>query len=405
MNLLDQEVKKKEPKGKKIVLYLLIFSIIALIFLIIMMVALKGNKSKEATLSVNGIDMRIDNNLLIADQNGVNYISIQKISKAIGYNYLTGEYKQYNEDITNTKAYVENENQIVQFEAGSNKIYKVILNSNLDYEEYNLKNNIIKQNNLLYISLDDVGVGLNITYLIKDNKILLNTTDNLTQDYQASLAQKTNNSYTTVSDSINNKKAISYDMLVVSNENQKWGVINRNNFSTIIGNKYSSLEFVESANVFIASDNNKYGVISKKPNQAPIIDLNYEEVSVVSNSPLCYQVKLAGRYGIINKDGIPIINNDYDSTGYVSQNHIEQSVLTIEGVGKDNANALVVCKQGKYGLRSLDDGSLIADCKLDKIYAKYKDGERNYYVEVQGQEIDLDRYIEYINTTTVNVGQ
>jgi len=74
-------------------------------------------------------------------------------------------------------------------------------------------------------------------------------------------------------------------------------------------------------------------------------------------------------------------------------------------VGKDNANALVVCKQGKYGLRSLDDGSLIADCKLDKIYAKYKDGERNYYVEVQGQEIDLDRYIEYINTTTVNVGQ
>lgn len=405
MNLLDQEVKKKEPKGKKIVLYLLIFSIIALIFLIIMMVALKGNKSKEATLSVNGIDMRIDNNLLIADQNGVNYISIQKISKAIGYNYLTGEYKQYNEDITNTKAYVENENQIVQFEAGSNKIYKVILNSNLDYEEYNLKNNIIKQNNLLYISLDDVGVGLNITYLIKDNKILLNTTDNLTQDYQALLAQKTNNSYTTVSDSINNKKAISYDMLVVSNENQKWGVINRNNFSTIIGNKYSSLEFVESANVFIASDNNKYGVISKKPNQAPIIDLNYEEVSVVSNSPLCYQVKLAGRYGIINKDGIPIINNDYDSTGYVSQNHIEQSVLTIEGVGKDNANALVVCKQGKYGLRSLDDGSLIADCKLDKIYAKYKDGERNYYVEVQGQEIDLDRYIEYINTTTVNVGQ
>ncbi len=407
MTLIDQEVKKEEPKGKKIVLFLLIFSILVLIMLIVMMAALAGKQTKDLTLIINGTNITIDNGLLTTDENGVNYISIQKISKTIGYNYLTGEYKQYNEDTTNTKGYLESEDQIIQFEADINKIYKTTPDSNLDYEEYELKNKILKLNNLLYIALDDVNVGLNITYSYsqKDNKILLNTVENLTEGYKTSLAQQTNNLYTAINDSFNNQKAISYDMLVVTNESQKWGVINRSNYSTIIGNKYSSLEFIESADVFIVSDDNKYGVISKEPNQKPIIDLNYEEVSVINNSPLCYQVKLTGKYGVINGEGKPIINNIYDSIGCYTQSTIEESVLVIKDLGKNKTNALVVCKEGKYGLVSLDDGAIIADCILDKIYAKNENGEKKYYIQLQEQQVSLDKYIEYINTTTVNIGQ
>ncbi len=370
------------------------------------MMALSGKQQTKAlTLSVNGSNITIEEGLLITDENGVSYISIQKISKAIGYNYLTGEYKQYNEDITNTKGYLENTNQIIQFEADTDKIYKTNPNSNLDYEEYKLNNKILKSNNLLYISLDDVNIGLNITYTYsqKDNKILLNTVENLAQSYTADFAQQTNGQLVSVSDKFNNMKAISYDMLVISNENNKWGVININDYSTIIGNKYSSLEFVESAGVFIASDNNKYGVISKESNKAPIIGLNYEEVSVISNSPLCYKVKLAGRYGIINAEGKPIINNDYESIGCISQSTIEESVLTIEDFGKNKDNLLVVCKQGKYGLRDLDDGSAIGDCILDKIYSKTENGDKIYYIQLQGQEFLLNDYVEKINTTTVNI--
>ena len=192
-------------------------------------------------------------------------------------------------------------------------------------------------------------------------------------------------------------------MLVVANENKKWGVID-NNFSTIIGNKYTSLEFVESADVFIASDENKFGVISSKPNQRPIIDLNYEEVKVISNSPLFYQVKLAGKYGVINGEGKPVINNEYDSMGYTSKSTTEISVLTIENFGKEKQNLLVVCKSGKYGLVNLETGKSVVDCNLDKIYGKSENGEKNYYIELEKQEVELGRYIEFINTSTINVG-
>lgn len=407
MTLLDQEIKKQQPKGKKIVLTLLIFSILALIMVIVMMMALAGKQTKSLSITINDAKVTIDEVLLATDERGVNYISIPKISKAIGFEYLTGEYKQYNEDTTNTKGYLENQNQIIQFVADTNKIQKITPQSNLDYEEYKLKNIILNKNNQLYIALEDLNVGLNIIYeyKIEDNQIILNTVDDLALGYNSSLPAETNNLYTNINDSFNNKKAIAYDMLVVSNQSQKLGVINRNDFSTIIGNKYSSIEFVESANVFIVSDNNKYGVIGKESNKEPIINLNYEEVSIVSNSPICYQVKLAGRYGIINKDGKPIINNDYESTGYNAQSPIEESVLTIKELGKDKETALVVCKNGLYGLMSLDDGSVIADCILEKIYSKNENGEKIYCVQLQGKEIELDRYLEYINTTTVNVGQ
>lgn len=407
MTLLDQEVKKEEPKGKKIVLFLLIFSIILLILVIVAMVALGGNKSKSLTLSVNGSNLTIDNELLVTDENGVTYISISKISKAIGYDYLTGQYKRYDEDNTNTKGYLENENQIIQFEADTNKIYKTTPESNLDYEEYELKNNILKANNLLYISLDDVNVGLNITYAYSqnDNKILLNTVENLTDEYKTSLSEKTQNQFISVSDEFSNQKALAYDMLVVSNESGKIGVINKNDFSTIIGNKYSSLEFVEYAGVFIVSDDGKYGVISTEANRNPIIDLNYEEVKVINNVPLCYQVRLSGKYALIDEEGKLIVNEVYDSIGYNSQDNSQESVLAIKDLGKDKVNALVVCKEGKYGLINLDDGTSIVDCSLDKIYSKNENGEKKYYIQLQEQEISLDKYIEYINTTTVNIGQ
>lgn len=404
--LLDQEVKKQEPKGKKLVLLLLILSIILLVFVIVAIVAIGGNQKRPLTLNVNGANVAIDNGLLVSDENGVNYISISKISKAIGYNYLTGEYKQYNEDNTNTKGYLENENQIIQFEADNNKIYKTTPNSNLDYEEYELNNKILKMNNLLYISLDDISIGLNISYAFSqaDNKIIVNTIESLTEGYKTSLPTQTDNQFVAISEEFSNEKAISYNMLVVSNENQKWGVVSSQDYSTIIGNKYSSLEFVEGAGVFIASDDNKYGVISKEPSTKPIIGLNYEEVKVINNSPLFYQVKLAGRYGIIDGKGKPIINNDYDSMGYNSQSNIEQSVLVIEGFGKNKQNLLVVSKQGKYGLVNLDDGKAVGDCILDKVYAKNENGQTRYYIQLQEKEFTLDEYIESVNTTTVNVG-
>lgn len=401
--LLDQEVKKEEPKGKKLVLLLLILSTVLLILVIVAMMVLGGNKTKPLTLSVNGTAMSIEDNLLITNESGVNYISLPQIAKfQLGYEYIRGGYLEYTE--SETKGYLESANQIIQFEAENNVIYKTEPNTSVDYEEFKLQNNIIQSNNTLYIALDDLAVGLNIvyTYSEQENKISLNTADNLIKSYQASITEDSN--IKSISDEFNNEKAICYNMLIVSNENEKWGVVNTD-FSSIITNKYSSIEFIESAGVFIVSDNGKYGVISKEPERKPILDLNYEEVNIINNEPLFYQVKLAGKYGIINAKGEPVINNLYDSMGYNTKVSTEEPVLVIKDFGKDKVNALVVCREGKYGLVNLDNGATIIDCNLDKIYAKNENSEKKYYIQLQEKEQLLEQYIAEINTTTVNVGR
>jgi len=404
MKLLDEEVKTEaeDSKNKKIILFLLVLSCILLIAIIVIMMLIPKEKVKPLTMSINGTNVKIDQGLLIKDENGVDYISIQKISKILGYEYLTGEYKQYSEDTTNTKFYLENSKQVIQFEANKNKVYKINPNLNLDYEEYTIKNKILKQNDLLYIALEDINVAMSVIYeyLIDDNKIILKSTEALYKEYKESLATQTNNTIIDISEDFDNIKSIAYNMLVVSNESGKWGVINRKDFSTIIGNKYSTIRFIEKANVFIVSDKNKFGIVNEK---GVIVELIYEEIDVINNNPLYYKVKLAGEYGVIDSEGKIIINNLYEKIGYDAQNTIEESVLVIQTMEDETkkTNMLVVCKEGKYGLVNLDDGTAVGECILDKIYSKIENGKKQYYIQLKEQEILLDKYLEYINTTTV----
>jgi len=396
MSLLDQEVKKQEPKGKKIVLFLLIFCVFALIMVIVMMMALpKEQQSKGLSMSINDQDIAVEIGMFATDENGVNYISIQKIATPLGYDYLTGEYQKYNEDTTNTKCYLESINQVIQFEEGTNKIYKINPNSNLDYEEYELKYKILKQNNILYIALNDINIALNVTYSYSqnDNKYILKTIDELYKEYETDLSTKSNGSLTGISDNFNNKKAIAYDMLVVSNSNGKWGVVNTSDFSTIIGNKYSSIEFVESADVFIVSDNGKYGLINK---DGLIVKLNYDNLKIINNNPLSYEIKIGEKSAILNKEGKAITINSYDSIGYSSEDSSEKGILVIEKIEDNEVNLLVVCKDGKYGLLDLDNGNAIGECIIDRIYSKIEDGEKTYYIQYQEQEILLKTYIEKV---------
>jgi len=404
MSLLDQEVKKEEPKGKKIVLFLLILSIFVMIMIIVMMMALSEKQSNSGlSVKIDSADIVPSEGLLTVDENGVQYISIQKIAKSIGYNYLTGEYKQYNEDTTNTKCYLESTDRVIQFEGGSKIVYKISPASNLDYEQYELTNKILKQNNLLYVALDDVDVALDLICSKKENVILIKTVETLNEEYKTTVPKQTNNLQITVSDDFNNKKTIPHDMIVVSNEAGKWGVVKSSDFSTIIGNKYSTIEYIEQGNVFIVSDDNKYGVINNEGKI--IIDLNYESIKVINNNPLCYEIKSGQKLAIVNEKGMPITNNLYESIGCNSQNNDEGSVIAIKKFGENKINLLVVCKNQKYGFINLDKGTSIGDCVLDKVYLKTENGKKVYYVQVQEQEILLDKYLEYINTTTVNVGQ
>lgn len=400
MSLLDQEVQEsKEPKGKKIVLMLLIACIILLVLLLVIMYAMSGNISKPLSLTINNNAITVDNSIIITDQNGINYIAIEKIANQTGYQYLRGGYLEYVED--NTKCYLEKENQIIQFEANSNIIYKTKTDSNIEYEKYELKNNIIQSNNILYIALEDLNVGLNVvcSYVEQENKIAISTVEQLTTDYITSIPANTQ--YTAVSEEPNNKKAIAYNMIVVSTANNRWGVIDAN-YSTIISNKYSSMDYVEAYQLFIVSDGNRYGVITS--NGAAVIDLNYDEIEIINYYPLLYKVKQNNKYGVIDEEGKTVVNIQYDKLGYESTETGINSTMIIENINSDNESGIVVSNGGKYGIVNLSDGTVVSDCVLDKIYSKTENnGSKVYYIELQQTEVDLNRYIEYLNTSRVDI--
>lgn len=392
MNLLGNE-PKQEVKGKKLVLTLLIISIILLIFILIMMFALGGRKTKTLGLNIDGADIQITENMLISKENGT-YISLEKLSPLLGYNYLRGGYLEYVED--NTKCYLQNETQIIGFEANTNEIYKTTQNSTTDYEYYKLNNNIIQENGMLYIELEDLNVACNAYYTFSETayKILLYTPKNLTTAY----ATQFSNEGFTIDSNYNNQKAMAYNMVVVSNENGRMGVVDWD-ANPIISPKYTTMEFDEFSQSFIVSDENKYGVIPKQGNNV-IVELKYEDIKVINYSPLLYQVKLNNKFGILNKSGQTIVNAEYDKIGFTSSSNTIESTLIIKDI--NDQDGIVVCKNGKYGLISLSTGRAIFDCNVDKIYSKTdNNGKKSYYIELQNTEIDLATYIDYINTTTV----
>ena len=395
MDLLGNEPQKQQKtNGQKIVLMLLITLIILSILVLILIFALKGNKTKTLALVIDNNNVPITQSMLISNENGVNYISLKEISSFIGYNYLRGGYGEYEEK--KTKCYLENENQIIGFETNSNKIYKTIQNSKTDYEYYNLKNKIIQSNDILYIALEDLIVGCNVSYKFSEEeyKIIVDTPENLAKKYETDFEGKG----LKIDDDVTNKKAIPYNMYVVSNENGKLGVVDATT-NTIIGQKYSTINYDEFSQRFVVSNNNKYGIISKEGKI--IVELKYEDIHIINYSPLIYEVELNKKVGVIDEKGNIIVNIEFDKLGCYENTSLREPVLIIKDLN-ESKEYLVVCNEGKYGLVDMKTGETILSCETEKIYGKKdKSGKIQYYVQQQQTEIELNKYIEYINTTTV----
>ena len=112
---------------------------------------------------------------------------------------------------------------------------------------------------------------------------------------------------------------------------------------------------------------------------------------------------LNDKYGILNEYGNTIGKIEYDKIGYKPTSNVVKSALVVDKLTEDNLTGIVVCKQEKYGIINMETGEMIAECELDKIYSKDTDiGEEKYYIELKQNEIELDRYIEYINTIRVD---
>ena len=400
MDLLEKEVAKNNNNSskKRIILILLILCVFMLVMLLVMIAALKGKTPVKEALFVNDEEVQIDNKLLITDEQGNKYISIELAGQLIGYKFYNGGYGKNEED--RNKCYLQNNYEVVGFELNKDEIYKINLNEKIESQKFKLTNKLQKSDEgMLYASLNDFSMACNVACeMSQDGKQLkFATCDHLATLYTESIKEE--DKYKSVTEDYYNKKAIYYNMIIVS-DGVNYGVID-NSLKTIIGAKYKSLLFNEYIQCFIAQSNGKYGILSKEGNVQ--IKFEYDSIKLLNYDPLLYQVSQNDKYGVLDKDGNKIIDIEYDNIGYNYQNK-EQSelLLIVEDINNKNEKGLVVCKDGKYGIINIKTGETILNCELEKIYKKtLEDGTQNYYIQIKGYEYELEEYVEYINTTTV----
>ena len=131
----------------------------------IILTVLNNNQPIKEALFVNGEESQIKEGLIITDEVGTKYISLQLGGELLGYKYYNGEYGENEED--KNKCYLESNNEIIGFELDANNIYKIDINANIGRQKIELKNKVIKDSvGNLYVSLEEFAKVCNVVYNI-----------------------------------------------------------------------------------------------------------------------------------------------------------------------------------------------------------------------------------------------
>ena len=442
MNLIDDtdiNYNKKKNNMKKIMAIIIILIVILLMVIIGLVVWMFYLQSQMLKVSIDGKSITtIPSDLFVFEDNTV-YTAIKDFSSYVNYEAHNGD--EVSED--ETKCFVRNTSENAYYTLGEAKIYKKLTSGDNDYEYFDIELPVKMINGKLYSSIEGIQRGFNVqfTYNQNTNQITIFTLPYLANWYTA---QYEDSAIGGDNAKFSNQKAILYNMLVVKNTNNEYGVISVDPNATrteIIGTKYKEITFVESTRDFIVkttdnkmgiisydsttkispeyddvkqidkdlklylvtNNNNKQGVINDSGRT--ILYLEYDDIGIessrfpedaIKNQYILYDayipVMRAQKWGIMDKNGNTIIPLEYDSLGCTksgssSSSEYNSTILIPE------YNAIVVSQNGKYGLVDVR-GNVIMTCGADAIYSKTSGGEMSYWLVVQNNEIDL---LDYLN--------
>lgn len=436
----------KSKKWSTLVLVLIVLTFIAIIGVICTILYIQKSAFR---VYINGASVNLPKDILIMNEDSDKiYIDIKGIAKYLGYDAHNGEYKLSTED-TN-KCWVNGENETASFFLNSNKISKVKVNSQDDYEDYIIADPVVNRNGKLYCTQEGIKIGFNITfnYNKQANKIEMYTLPHLIETYTA---QFKTYGYDGLSRNFNNQKAILYNMFVVKKDNNQYGVVTSKN-QEIISPRYSDMDFNESAGEFyVKNSSGKVGIITD--DGITKINLIYDQINMIDKNLGLYAVKSNNKYGVIGNAGNIVIHLEYDQVGVTSSqfanNGISNKYLLFE-------NAIPVCQNKKWGMFDINgnmimplewdtmgysagsSGSLqnknvnnvliipsykaivvgkekevnnkktkeyaiydykgeqIIPCRLSNVYFITNAGVNTYYMEYEGHTLDVEKYIERI---------
>ncbi len=434
----------KQEKNKKISRIIIICIVLVFIAIIAIMCTIIYLQQNALKVYIDGVSVNLPADTIIIDESsGKIYVDIKGIASYLGYDSHNGEYKLFTED-TN-KCWVNCENETASFFLNSNRISKVEPDETKDYEDYLITDPVININGKLYTTSEGIKIGFNVLfdYNEQSNNIQIRTLPYLVERYTTIFK---NYGYSGVSNNFNNQKAILYNLFVVRKDNGLYGVVDANN-QEVISSRYESMEFNENLKEFFVSNtskkvgivtqegvtkinllyddidmldknnglylvknNNKYGVLGNTGNI--VIHLEYDQIGVdttkfpndtIKNKYLLFEnaipVYQNKKWGLFDKTGKMILPVEYDQIGYVaSSNNSNRNVNNLLII--PNCKAIVLGKTydkiTQYGIYNYL-GEQLVPCRLDSAYSITNAGVDTYYMEYQGQTLEIESYIQRVH--------
>lgn len=409
----NRKVKNKRQKNKNGNIKAVVIAIvITFILIVIIAVLLMKVSSIDNTLKVfvDGKKIEIDESTIVIEGDKV-YLNVKKIAPKLGYRAHSGEYKIEEED--DTKVFVENENETASMFINSKIISKIEPNSNNDYKNYEMSENLKDINGNLYIISDGIEIACNVKVIRQNYRIDFLTIDELYRFYKETIEKE---GYTELNDNFENKKAILYERLVVKNSDDKYGVIDLEG-NEVIGTRYSDIKFDEYTKEFkITNQQGKRGIDSIEGKTK--ISVKYEELESISKDNELYLVKNNNKYGIIDGKESPIIHIEYDSIGVdispyinntnkITNENKYNNELSINDENKEKQyiffkKIIPVEQNGKYGFFDIK-GNIITDIKYKGIgcYKKGKLDSRGRFIQEDTKTTNNILVIEEYNSIIV----
>ena len=439
MNLIEESFQNKEEKKRKRVSRIILAAIILIIVVIISIVAyLLYIQSKVLKLTIDSKTNDQIKELLVFEEDGTIYAPIKEIASYFNYDSYNGEYSARSE--VQNKCYVQNENEVANFELGQNKIYKLDLTKGDEnnYEYCYIKTPVKAINGKLYISSEGLEKAFNISfeYDKEKNKITILTMPYLYEFYKNKILDYY---YTELDKEFVNQKTILKDQLVVL-KNKEYGVIDIEG-NVILEPKYDEIKYLVNTEDFLVKTNNKVGILSS--NGATKVQIVYDSIELMDSDAGLYVAEKDGRFGVIDIKGNVKIDMENDEIGYdisnFTRNNIKSKYILADSlipVRKDeywalydkngkrltdykydslgytaasnrdavnllvipNYNVLVVCKDKKYTLLNTLGVELFGNV-ADDIYmtiTRETNGEeiRHYYITVNDQIMDAEEYLD-----------
>ncbi len=427
-NRIYEQNKQKNAK-KRTILGAIIVVVILIILCLIGILYFKSVEAERFKMFVDGKEVNLNSNLIVKDENNDNYVSIKELSQYTGYKYIRGNYVTVNED--KKSCYIENDYEIVTFDAGDLGFSKYGKNEDKDFEideenktntsrntTQNTAKNTTQTNTTntsnsnkqteeeikylvktkdgeksiyvaekpikmiedeIYISIEDVKTAFNAIIELGDKYIKIYDLNYLVKYGQAQAAKL---GYSTISSTYENLRAISNDMLVVGNDNE-YGVVSLENGETILGIRYDDIIYVQNENQFYVTVDSKVGLMNSTGDTI-ISPKEYDSIETFDVDKKLYLVKKDGKYGILDDKAETIIYPEFDQIG-LEEEELE-GFIEIEKLSNKNIwfdDIIPVKKGSKYGLCSIKKGGEVLACEYDGF------GYKKQTTDISGEESAL----------------